>query len=59
MKTLQRKIVMGTVWWAVICAVMGSFALQCLRKTLKLHYFTITIPNKTNSDDNQLQKTFL
>ena len=58
MKTFQRKTAMGLVL-STSCTAMVSFALQCLRKTLKLHYFTITIPSKTNSDDNQSQKTFL
>ena len=58
MKTLQRKTAMGLVL-STSCTVMGFFTFQCLWKTLKLHYFTVTIPNKTNSDDNQSQKTFL
>ena len=41
------------------CTLIGSFALECVQKTVKLHYFAITIPDKTNSDDNQSQKTFL
>ena len=52
MKTWQRKTFCFIYCNGLLCIAMSQ-------KTLKLHYLTITIPNKTNSDDNQLQKTFL